>query len=260
MSGSLIDVRADGYVRVVTLDDSSRRNALSKQMSEELSEVLHELDDDADVRAVVLTGKGDVFSSGADMSDETTHAITEYRQYNEGRGRMVYDVMEAARFPVIGAINGPAVGAGAGLAISCDLRIASRDAWIQFAQVRVGVIPANGNTLRLARLVGVADTTDIVLTGRKVRMEEAERLRLVNRVVEPDAVLDSAMELAQTIARQPPLAVQLGKETIQRDLNLTLTDAARADRHPMFFLFQSEDRKEATAAWLERREPKFIGR
>lgn len=259
MSEDLIEVRADGYVTTVTLDDSARRNALSRQLNLELIDILNELDDDPNVRAVVMTGRGDVFSSGADMSSENTHAISEFRQYNEGRGRMVYDVIEAARYPVICALNGPAVGAGACLAISCDLRIASRDAWIQFAQVRVGVIPANGNTLRLARLVGVADTTDIVLTGRKVRMEEAERLRLVNRVVEPEVLLDSAMELAQTIASQPPLAVQLGKETIHRDLNLTLTDAIRADRHPMFFLYQSEDRKEASAAWLERRDPKFIG-
>lgn len=259
MTKETVLVEVSGQVATVILNEPDRRNPLSRETLKALISTIETLEGRADVRAVVLTGAGSAFSSGADMTDPNTHAAEDISSYQEGQGQSIYDVMEASRLPIIVALNGPAVGAGACLAIAADFRIASPEASLSFAQVTIGVMPANGNMVRLARLASISDALDVGLTGRRVSAEEAVRLRLVNRCVPADSLLQEAKLFAELLAKQAPLAVRFAKEALHRGLEIGLREAILADRYPMFLLYQSDDRKEASAAWLENREPKFIG-
>lgn len=255
----LVNYHTHDGVAVITMNEPNRRNPLSDSMSHALTTAIHRAEEDTGVRAVVLTGAGSSFSSGADRSDPSTHSSTDLRSYQEGLGTAIYDVIGRSPLPVIAAINGPAVGAGANLAISCDLRVAATSSWMSFAQVSVGVMPANGNLVRLTRIVGISDALELTLTSRRIGADEAGRLRLVNRVVASSDVLPRALDLARQIADQAPLAVRLTKEAAYRGLDTTLDNAINADRYRMFILYQTLDRKEADQAWHAGRKPEFVG-
>lgn len=257
MSRDLVKYEQKDQVGILTMSDPARRNPLSRAMYAQLVDLVEGLSLDPSLSVLVLTGEGTAFTSGADMKDPGTHNESDFRNYHEGVGRGLFDVIEQSPLPVIAAINGPAIGAGANLAIACDLRVAGDSAFLQFAQVRRGVLAANGNMVRLARLVGTGAALDLGLTGRSCGAAEALQLRLVSRCVPDDEVMEAALDLASLIATQPPLAVRFTKEAVHHGWETGLKEAIHTDRLRMFLTYQTDERREAHQAWNEGRKPVY---
>jgi len=235
-------------------------NALDLESLTALHERLGELAADGDARVVVLTGAGDrAFVAGADIKYMSGLSVLEAREWG-GLGHACASLLETMRKPTIAAINGFALGGGCELALACDLRYAARTAKLGQPEINLGVIPGWGGTQRLARVCGVGFAKELILTGRLVDAEEAERRGLVNAVYEGAELLERVLETARLLAAKSPLALAYAKEAA----NLALQgshDAALTQEASFFaMLFSSEDQKEGMDAFIAKREPRFVGR
>jgi enoyl-CoA hydratase/carnithine racemase len=258
MSDSVLYEVKDG-VATITLNESESRNTWTMAIMTGLFGAVSRLGSDPDARVGILTSNGPAFCAGANLKDARVHATTNVSQYEEGKDNSIYDAMMNCPKPIIAAVNGPAVGAGATLAVGCDIRIASTNASFVWPMASFGIIPANGTLVRLARVVGAGNALELTLSAKKIDAKEAARIMLVNRVVAPDRLMDEALELASAMAEQAPLSLQFIKEALYRGLDMGLHDAIHADRYRQFILYNTEDRKDASRAWLEKREPRFKG-
>lgn len=246
----------DGVARV-TLDRAATRNVLTDEVRDALIEALDGLETDADVRVVVLTGGDQLFAAGADIK---TMRDQGFQDAIAARGARIWPRLVAFRKPLVAAVAGPAVGGGCELVLACDLVVAAETAEFSQPEVRLGIIPGGGGTQRLARALGKHRAMDLVLTGRRVRAEEAERLGFVNRVVEPERLQDEALALAETVARRPAIAVELAKRAVLAAEETPLGAGLAIERELFLLAMASDDRREGMAAFLERRPPRFSGR
>jgi 2-(1,2-epoxy-1,2-dihydrophenyl)acetyl-CoA isomerase len=255
------------HVLVITLDDPPTRNALhGDDLFQAFEQAARLANDDLDIRAVVLTGAGLAFSSGGHVRDMherkgmfggAPQEIAE--QYRMGIQRIPRALL-ALDVPAIAAVNGPAIGAGCDLACMCDLRIASERAVFAESFVKVGIVPGDGGSWLLPRIVGYARAAEMAFTGDMIDAREALALGLVSRVVAADRLMESAMDLAGRIARNPPHVLRwtkrLLKESQHQRLDTVLTMAASFQA----LAHQTADHAEAVAAMLEKRTPEFKGR
>jgi len=235
-------------------------NALDLESLTALHERLGELAADGDARVVVLTGAGDrAFVAGADIKYMSGLSVLEAREWG-GLGHACASLLETMRKPTIAAINGFALGGGCELALACDLRYAARTAKLGQPEINLGVIPGWGGTQRLARVCGVGFAKELILTGRLVDAEEAERRGLVNAVYEGAELLERVLETARLLAAKSPLALAYAKEAA--NLALQGSHEAALTQEASFFamLFSSEDQKEGMDAFIAKREPRFVGR
>ena len=258
MSESVLYEVSDS-VATIALNETETRNAWSFKMMGELFECVEKVSRDPSVRVGILTGNGPVFSAGANLKDMRTHSTSRIAEYDEGKDNSIYDAMMNCPKPIIAAINGPAIGAGATLAIGCDMRIASSDATFLWPMASFGIIPANGTMVRLARLVGVGLALELTMSAKEIDAHEAARILLVNRVVAPGELMNETNALATRMAQQAPLSLQFIKESLYRGLDMGLHDAINAERYRQFILYNTRDRKDASEAWLEKRPPRFTG-
>ncbi len=247
-------------VTVIWLDRADKLNALSREMLDELREFFKQLELQLDVRAVILTSVSEkAFSAGTDISSlamlDEAGALEASR-----RGQEACDAIERARVPVIAAIGGIVAGGGCELALACHLRVASSDAEFMLPETKLGMIPAYGGTQRLARIIGEGRALEMMLTGRRVTADEALRIGLVNRVTEDARLLDEAEALARTIATHAPLAIRACLEAVTRGLSLPLAEGLTLEAELFSSLFATEDVREGTSAFLEKRAPVFQGR
>lgn len=265
-----IQLERRGGVVLLTLNDPERRNAMTQAMGEALRDRVRELAADPELRAVVLTGAGSAFSAGGDlgMIEEKARAGRAApggtaRRENQRAMRAFYELFLAVRelpCPSVAALHGPAMGAGLAVALACDLRVAARDARLGLNFVRLGIHPGMGTTWTVPRLVGPAHAADLLLTGRVVDGQEAERMGLVNRALERDEVLPQALMLADRIAGCAPLAVRGAKQALARTEAASLAEQLDREAEQQALCYESEDLVEGLAAARERRDPRFTGR
>ncbi|RDI95046.1 enoyl-CoA hydratase [Meiothermus sp. QL-1] len=247
----------EGQVALVTVRRPQALNALNQDVLLELAEVTEVIAQDPRVRVAIFTGEGRAFVAGADIGEiaalEDVFAAREFAIL----GQSVFNEIAALPLPTIAAINGYALGGGLELALACDLRVASHKARLGLPEVGLGIIPGFGGTQRLPRLLGRGRALDLIYTGRHVTAEEALSLGLVNRVGE-DA-LETARELAALILKNAPVALALAKEAVGRGENLDLQEALEIEADLFGMACATQDMREGTRAFLEKRTPEFKG-
>jgi enoyl-CoA hydratase len=252
-----IKVEKKGRVGLITLDRPRQLNALSPQLMQELGKALLDLDADAGVGAIVITGSDKAFAAGADIA-----AMKDFSYMDAFMGDYVtsWEHWRKVRKPVIAAVAGYALGGGNELAMQCDIIIAADNARFGQPEINLGVMPGFGGTQRLPRFTSKAKAMDLCLTARMMDAQEAERAGLVSRVVPLDKLMEEAMAVAERIAAYSAPVVMMLKESINRAYETTLAEGVLFERRLFHSQFALEDQKEGMAAFLEKRKPVFKNR
>jgi 2-(1,2-epoxy-1,2-dihydrophenyl)acetyl-CoA isomerase len=262
MSEEILLVERAGAVAVITMNRPRARNALTSALIKALSSALQGAAEDAAVRTVVLTGAGGAFCSGADLKAVLTESAGGFAGLDQALDAyhgMIRTIVGAPK-PVIAMVDGPAVGFGCDLALACDLRVVSTEAYFQEKFVKIGLMPDGGGTFWLPRLVGLARAMELILTGEPVRAERALSMGLVNRVVPAASLREETMALAGSLAKGPPLAFAEIKRAVREGLGGTIDTALDAERKGQLRCLQSADCMEGVMAWMDKREPVFQGK
>ena len=246
---------------IITFNRPEVRNALNYRAIDEALEAVRNAETDDSVRVLILTGAGEkAFIAGADIGElRERNTMTELGSRSAQR-RVLANLLETMSKPTIAAINGFAVGTGLELAMACTIRIASENAKFGLPEINLGIMPGNGGTQRLPRLVGEGRAMEMILTGELIDAPEAYRIGLVNKVVPQTELMNYVKELAQKLAAKPPLAVKLAKNAIRTGLNMTLNDGIEYENKLFAILCGSQDKQEGVAAFLEKRPPNFQGK
>lgn len=254
-----MNLKIERNERVVTvrLHRPEVLNALNTELMTELVETLRPMDRDPSVGCFLITGSERAFAAGADIREMAAKSFTEMMTEDFFAG---WDGFAALRTPKVAAVSGYALGGGCELAMMCDVVIASETARFGQPEITLGVIPGIGGTQRLTRLVGKAKAMDLILTGRMMDAEEAERCGLVSRVVPADRLMTEATAAATTIASYSKPACMIAREAVDRALEVGLREGILFERRNFHALFATEDRSEGMRAFLDKRPPRFAGR
>jgi len=248
-------VERRGTVGIVTLNRPQALNALNAALISELASALDDLETDAGIGAIVLTGSEKAFAAGADVKEMVTKSYPEI--YVEDFITSGWERVGQCRKPVVAAVAGFALGGGCEIAMMCDIIIAADNARFGQPEITLGTIPGAGGTQRLARFVGKAKAMDLCLTGRMMDATEAERAGLVSRVVPATELLAEAVKVAERVASMSRPIAMMVKESINRAWETTLTEGVRFERRLFHATFAIEDRKEGMTAFIEKRKPTF---
>lgn len=256
--------KAEG-IATLTLNRPEKLNALNDAMAAELVDAFTQVEQDNDVRVLVITGAGRAFWAGADIKDSFLKRIEERKRGEESYalvGWLHKTCLQLRNMPkpVIASINGYAVGIGVTLPLQCDIRIASEEAMFSVPFVRLGLIPEFGSTYSLTRLIGIAKACELVFTGKFIGAKEAKEIGLVNEVVPAAKLKAATYELAKTIAQGAPLALQIAKEGLYQGIDADIQGQLRYESLAYGILLRSEDHEEGVRAFLEKRQPTFKGK
>jgi enoyl-CoA hydratase len=253
-------IERDGGVLVVTINRPEKLNALNTKTVTELGQVMDEAAADAAVHAIVLTGSGEKsFVAGADINELAVQTPVSGREHARS-GQRVFDRIERLGKPVIAAVNGFALGGGCELAMACTLRIASDTAKFGQPEINLGLIPGYAGSQRLPRLVGRGRALEMLLTGAQITAEEAHRIGLVNKVVPAASLMTEARALAHTLAAKAPVAVRCILEAVAGGLEMSFADAQDYEATLFGLVSTTDDMREGTRAFLEKRKAAFQGR
>jgi enoyl-CoA hydratase len=254
-----IIVTQTGHIREVTINRAEKLNALNSELIKDLSVELKNADEDKETRVVILTGAGEkAFVAGADISEFAHFDEVQGRELSQKGQDLLFTAVEQMKTPVIAAVNGFALGGGLELAMSCHMRMASENARLGLPEVSLGVIPGYGGTQRLAQLVGKGKALEMITSAQMIDAQEAYRLGLVNKVVGQEELLDECRKLAGKIARNSPAAVGLAIRSVNAQYSEGV-DGYQVEIDSFGDCFKSEDFKEGTQAFLEKRKPTFKG-
>lgn len=246
-------------IAYVTINRPAARNALNRETLEELRAAVSAIENDRDARVAILTGAGDkAFVAGADIGELTTLSEASGREYARA-GQAVFDAMEALGKPVIAAVNGFALGGGCELAMACTLRIASERAMFGQPEVKLGLIPGFGGTQRLARLVGRGRALEMLLTGEAISAAEALRIGLVNRLAPADQLMAAAEDVARKIIANAPIAIGNALDAVRRGLAEGASEGMDLEARLFGACCGTQDMREGTRAFLEKRPAEFHG-
>jgi len=252
-----IIVEKDDRIVTVTLNRPEALNALNAEVLREIVDAMSAYDKDPNVGCFILTGSEKAFAAGADIKEMQSQSYMDmfYADYFAG-----WDKFTELRTPKVAAVSGFALGGGCELAMMCDVIIAADNAKFGQPEIKLGVIPGMGGSQRMTRLIGRAKAMDMVLTGRMMDAEEADRLGLVSRVVETSQLMEVATDVAKTIAGYSKPSVMIAKEAVDRAEEVGLAEGIRFERRVFHSLFATEDQKEGMAAFTDKRKPNFKGK
>jgi enoyl-CoA hydratase/carnithine racemase len=257
---ALVECRRDGDLVWLTLQRPEVMNCLSFPTLLRFRSVLEELREDLSIRCILITGAGTkAFCAGADLKERRTMPLERVPHFVRNIRALMNDV-EAMPQPTVAVINGYCFGGGTELALACDLRVAASHALLGLTETTLAIIPGAGGTQRLPRLIGKSRAKDLILTGRKLGAEEAERIGLVNRVAQGESLQEEAVAVAGAIAANGPVAVRAAKEAIDRGLELTQAEGLVQEARCYERVLGTQDRLEALAAFAEKRRPLYAGR
>ena len=252
-----VDKNHAPHIALIQLYRPKELNALNLQLMGEVRDALKELDQDDDIRVIIITGNERAFAAGADikqMAGKGTIDMWKTDQFS------TWDQINKTRKPIIAAVSGFALGGGCELAMMADFIIASENAKFGQPEIKLGVAPGMGGSQRLTRAVGKSKSMDMCLTGRMMDAEEAERSGLVARVVPHDELVEEAVKAAGVIASRPPMAIQVNKEMVNAAFETNLDQGLLHERRLFQILTATEDKKEGMAAFIEKREGNWKGR
>ena len=241
---------------IVKINNPQAMNALNSTVLSELDCAFSQIESDQTIKVVILTGEGRAFVAGADISQMSTMSAAEGKAFGE-QGAAVFRKIEQLKVPVIAAVNGFALGGGCELAMACDIRIASAKAKFGQPEVGLGITPGFSGTQRLPRLVGMGVAKELIYTADIIGADEAYRIGLVNKVAEPEALMDQAIEMAKKIASKAPIAVRYSKEAINRGCQVDIDTAIEIEANLFGLCFASEDQKEGMSSFLNKKAPEF---
>ncbi len=255
---STIRVEREEPIATVRLDRPEVLNALSAELMDELVTALESLDEDEAIRCIVLTGNDKAFAAGADIKTSFVEATPVSMLKQDLTTR--WERIRRIRTPIVAAVSGYCLGGGCELAMVCDIIVASETAQFGQPEVNLGIIPGAGGTQRLTRAVGKYVAMELILTGRRIKADEAKAVGLAAQVYPAASWLDDAKALARTIAEKPPIAVRLATEAIDLAQSAPLEAGLEFERKAFYLLFATEDKKEGVDAFLNKRKAVFKGR
>ncbi len=245
-----------GWIRFNRPD---KLNALNSQVFSDLEAAVAACEADDDVRVVVVTGNEKVFVAGADIGQMSTADVVGVTKFIDVGFRAQERLADLSK-PTIAMISGYALGGGLEVALCCDFRIAADNAMLGLPEISLGIIPGGGGTQRLPRLINYSKAAELVMTGDMIQAYEAEKLGILNRVVEPESLEDEVKAFAAKLVKRPAVALRSAKVAMRRGLGVSLKDGLGIEQDCFIMLFGTADQKEGMAAFLEKRKPKFIGR
>ena len=252
-----IKIEINDGIAVLTLNRPEVRNALDYVTWDEIRAGMRELRFNDDAHVIILTGAGGkAFASGADIKALNARTVSE--QMNSEVNDILYEITMHKK-PVISAVDGYALGGGCELAMACDIRIATKKSKFGQPEVNLGIIPGGGGTQRLQRLVGIGKAKELIFTGDIISAEEAERIGLIEKVVEDGTVLEAAIEMAKKIKAKGPVAITLAKQAINVGANTDLYSGLCFERYSQAIAFSTADKAEGTLAFIEKRPAQFKG-
>lgn len=246
-----VDLEKKGHVGVITMNRPEALNALNTPMLQELEKVIDQVEADDEIYVCVLTGAGRSFVAGADIGEMSAFGAVEGKKFGD-YGNSVFLKIENMSKPIIAAINGFALGGGCELSMACDIRLASEKAKFGQPEVGLGITPGFGGTQRLARIVGVSNAMELILTAKVIKAEEAKGMGLVSHVYPAEELMDKAMELAQAIAANAQVAVRQSKAAIRHGLQTDMYTGAAFEAEAFGLCFSTEDQKDAMTAFVNK--------
>ncbi|WP_352310130.1 enoyl-CoA hydratase [Psychrobacter sp. W2-37-MNA-CIBAN-0211] len=246
----------DNGVSLITLNRPKVRNALNTELREKMAEIFIKLNDDPKTKAIVLTGGDKVFAAGADINDFlTAKTVDMYVRHSE----RYWDAITHCRKPIIAAVNGYALGGGCELAMHADIIVAGKSAKFGQPEIKIGLMPGAGGTQRLFRVIGKHKAMKLILTGDMISADAADQMGLVSEVVEDEATINRAIEIAEQLAGYSPIALTQIKEVANLGVDMPLQAALALERKAFQILFDTEDQKEGAKAFLEKRDANYKG-
>jgi enoyl-CoA hydratase len=247
-------------IATLTFNRPKALNALNGALLDELSQALDEVAENEDIRVLILTGAGDkAFVAGADITELATFGPLQAKAF-ANKGQAVISKLQALAIPVIAAVNGFALGGGSEMALAGDFIYASENANFGLPEISLGIIPGFGGTQRLPRLIGANLAKEMIFTGKMIPAAEAREIGLVNRVFAPEALMGEALKTARTIASKGKVSLRAAKQSVNRGLNVDLATGLDIECEAFALCMASEDAKEGTTAFLEKRKAAFKGR
>ncbi|WP_298870848.1 enoyl-CoA hydratase [uncultured Psychrobacter sp.] len=251
----LIEQQVNG-VCVIRLNRPKVRNALNTELRQKLADIFIQLNDDPQIKAIVLTGGDKVFAAGADINDFlTAKTVDVYLRHSE----RYWDAITNCRKPIIAAVNGYALGGGCELAMHADIIVAGKSAKFGQPEIKIGLMPGAGGTQRLFRVIGKHKAMKLILTGDMISANAADQMGLVSEVVEDEATIKRAIEIAEQLAGYSPIALAQIKEVANLGVDMPLQGALALERKAFQILFDTEDQKEGAKAFLEKRSAEYKG-
>ncbi|MDO5665801.1 MAG: enoyl-CoA hydratase-related protein [Bacteroidia bacterium] len=254
-----IIIQKENHIATITINEPEKLNALNTQILSELNSAFDMLATDADVRVIIITGAERSFVAGANIQEMAEMNYEEAKVFG-AKGAAVFRKIETCPQPVIAAINGFALGGGSELALACDIRIASEKAKFGQPEVGLGITPGFSGTQRLARIVGQAKAKELIFTGKVITATDALQIGLVNQVVAPESLMDEVKTMAESIAKQAPIAVQKSKEAINNGWDLPIEEGIDLEVELFAQCFETEDQKNGMSAFLKKEKVEFKGK